>query len=45
MFLQGYDMWVDFKFTLNGKILNQSKDGSELIKLIEEINTNLDVLK
>ena len=38
-------MWIDFKFRLNGKILDQSKDGSKLIKLIEEINTNLDVLK
>ena len=45
LFLLGYDMWIDFKFRLNGKILNQSKDGSKLIKLIEEINTNLDVLK
>ena len=45
LFLQGYDMWSDFRFMLKGKTLKKSDDGLKFTKLIKEIRTNLDVLK
>ena len=45
LFLIGYDMWTDYKFIYRSKKLQKSQDGLKLIKLIKEINTNLDVLK
>lgn len=45
LFLIGYDMVSDFKFINRGKKLQKSQDGLNLIKLIKEINTNLDELK
>ena len=38
-------MWTDYKFIDKAKKLQKSQDGLKLIKLIKEINTNLDVLK
>ena len=38
-------MWTDYKFIDKAKKLKNSQDGLKLIKLIKEINTNLDVLK
>jgi hypothetical protein len=45
LFLIGYDLWTDYKFIDKAKKLQKSQDGLKLIKLIKEINTNLDVLK